>query len=97
MYGSSFINTPFGPKLYLNADYCASSVPHSAVENFIIEHVYKNYSNTHSNAHNGKLMVNLIDQSKEIIRRNLNARAEDKIIFTGSGTTGAIALLIHSI
>ena len=91
------IDTPFGKKKFINADMCASGCVHASVENFINTYVYPYYSNTHSNSFNGKYMVNLIDQSKDIIRRNLNIRKEDKIIFTGSGTTGAISLLIHSI
>ncbi len=96
-YGTNVINGPFGPKLCLNADFTASGVPHMAVENFIVEHVYKNYANTHSNSYNGKLMVDLINQAKDIIHKQVNAGPEYKILFAGSGCTGALNLLIHSI
>lgn len=93
--GTSQITTPLGHLWSIYADFTASGVPHPDIERFINGAVHPYYANTHSNAHNGQLMQSYIDQSKEIIRRSVNACPRDRIIMTGNGCTGAIIHLIH--
>ena len=76
------------------ADWTASSVPCK----FVDKHTNKimpYYSNTHSNAYCGTLMKNLVAKTKNLIRKKYNLTDEYKIIFTGSGATGAINHMIH--
>src|SRR3989338_6970064 len=96
-YHTGIIDTPFGHKYYVNADFTATGSPYKPIEKFISNNVLQYYANTHSNAHNGKLMSHYIEQSKSIIRSCTNAHEDDKIIFTGNGCTGAIIHLIHAL
>lgn len=77
------------------ADATASGRPSPIIEKYIYNKILPYYSNTHSNAYCGILMKNLIGETKEYIRKYLSVGQEKKIIFTGSGTTGAINHLIH--
>ena len=96
-YGHSPMRTPFGLKYIINADTTASGYPNRQIESIIENNILTYYSNTHSNAYCGRLMSKYIDQSKEIIRKSLNAHKCDQIIFTGNGCSGAINHLIHSL
>lgn len=91
------IPTPFGQKYSINADFTASGAIYPPIERFIRQRVHKFYNNAHSNAYNGKLMANYIDQSRDIIRKSIGAKPCDKIIFTGNGCSGAVTHLIHSL
>jgi len=78
-------------------DTTASSYPLRFIED-IIKIIYKYYSNTHSNNLLGRTMCSLIDKSKSYILKSVNADPiKDKIIFNGSGTSGAINHLVHLI
>jgi selenocysteine lyase/cysteine desulfurase len=94
-YGHPPIQTPFGHRYIINADVTASGYPNRLVESIIENQILPYYSNTHSNAYNGRLMSHYIEQSKEIIRKSIGARKCDQIIFTGNGCSGAINHLIH--
>jgi selenocysteine lyase/cysteine desulfurase len=80
------------------ADQTSSSYPLKCVEQYIQNEVYPYYTNTHSNNKLGKLMVKLIDEAKQIITKSIHGDCDAyKIIFTGSGATGAINHLVHLI
>jgi selenocysteine lyase/cysteine desulfurase len=91
------ITTPFGVVSPVNADYTASGAPYDPIETFIRDKVLPYYANTHSNAYNGQLMANYIAQSKDLIRKSVGAKECDKVIFTGTGCSGAIIHLIHTL
>ena len=92
--GSPVIQTPFGKKYAIYADTMASGIIFKPIEHKM-ELITKYYANTHSNAHHGKLMSSLISQSKQLIRKSLNANLKDQVIFTANGASGAIKHLIH--
>lgn len=92
--GNPVIHTPFGKKYAIYADTMASGIIFKPIE-YKMSIFMKYYANTHSNAHNGKLMSNLMDQSKDIIRQSLGAGEGDQVIFTSHGASGAIKHLIH--
>lgn len=94
-YGQPSINTPFGRKFVINADVTASGYPNKLVEKHINNHILPYYANTHSNAYCGRMMSHYIHQSKNIIKKSVNALASDQIIFTGNGCSGAVNHLIH--
>lgn len=86
------------PEGTLMADQTSSSYPLKCIEEYIQNEVYPYYTNTHSNNKLGKLMVTLIDEAKQIIMKSVNGDCDSyKILFTGSGATGAINHLIHLI
>lgn len=94
LYKSPTIKTPFHNNIkVIFADYIASGRPSPIIEDYINGNVLPYYSNTHSNAYCGIMMKNLVNETKEYIRNNLNT-GQKKIIFTGSGTTCAINHLI---
>jgi len=95
MFNPPKIKTPYGQRYLINADATASGYFYKPIEKFITKNIKPYYSNTHSNAYSGRLMSSYIEKSKEIIRKNLNLDSEDKIIFEGSGCSGAISHLIH--
>lgn len=90
------IRTPFGDKYFVNADMTASGVPEENIDLFMKTNIEPFYTNTHSNNHNGKMMAHYIEESKNIIRKSVNASEDDQVIFTGNGCTGAVRHLIHA-
>lgn len=96
-YNPGIIDTPYCKTKITYADFIASGLPSPIIENYIQEKIYPLYSNTHSNAHNGILMKNLICDTKIYIRKLFNLSEDYKIIFSGNGTTGAINHLINCI
>lgn len=92
---TKLIKTPFGSRHLIYADYTASGKPYKKIEKFIKHNILPYYANTHSNAYCGKLMAKYIKLSKEQIKKSINCYDNDKIIFTGSGSSCAITHLIH--
>ena len=98
IYRSGQINTPFiKDNQIIYADYTASGKPSPIIEEYLQNEIYPLYSNTHSNAHNGILMKNIISVVKTYIRKLFNLNLDYQILFTGNGTTGAINHLINCI
>jgi selenocysteine lyase/cysteine desulfurase len=86
------------PEDTIMADQTSSSYPLKCVEEFIQKKVYPYYTNTHSNNKLGMQMSAFIEESKQIIMKSINGDCDSyKIMFTGSGCTGAINHLVHLI
>jgi selenocysteine lyase/cysteine desulfurase len=92
---TKIIETPYGKRHIIYADFTASGKPYYKIEKFIKHNILPYYANTHSNAYCGKLMLKYIKASKNQIIKSLNCNETDKIIFTGSGTSCAITHFIH--
>ena len=89
------IETPFGLRPLIYADYTASGRSLSFIEDFIRNAVLPYYANTHSEtSFTGAQTTVLREQAREIIRRAVNGTHRDKVIFCGSGATAAINKLI---
>ena len=97
VYKPNNILTPYGKLKTICADFTASALPSPYVEKNIEKHVYPYYANTHSNAHNGILMKNMIEDIKQNVKKHTNVCNDYKIIFTGSGATAAANLLVNLI
>ncbi|MCB1849521.1 MAG: aminotransferase class V-fold PLP-dependent enzyme, partial [Gammaproteobacteria bacterium] len=84
------IQTPFGERLMLYADYTASGRSLHFIENYLLE-LQKLYANSHTeDGLSGRFTTQLLHQAEAIIKRAVNAGPDGRIIACGSGATGAI-------
>ena len=89
------LNTAFGFKPLVYADYTASGRSLTFIEEFITNRVLPFYANTHSeSSFTGAQTTRFREQAREEIRRAVNATKDDSVIFCGSGATAAINKLI---
>ncbi|MFO8077920.1 MAG: aminotransferase class V-fold PLP-dependent enzyme [Thermoplasmatota archaeon] len=87
------IDTPFGRRHMLYADYTASGRALAIIEEQL-QNILKSYANTHTeDDYSGQFLTTLLYQAEEKIKDIVNAREHDKIILTGSGATGALKKL----
>jgi selenocysteine lyase/cysteine desulfurase len=89
------IQTPFGHKPLVYADYTASGRSLAFIEDVIREQVLPFYANTHTETTlTGARTTAWRESARQTIRAAVNGSAEDKVIFCGSGATAAINKLI---
>ncbi|WP_410608257.1 aminotransferase class V-fold PLP-dependent enzyme [Amycolatopsis sp. lyj-109] len=86
---------PFGLRRVIYADYTASGRAVSFVEDFIRDHVLPWYANTHSESSaTAAQTTSLREEARSVIRDAVGGDEDTVVIFTGSGSTGAIDKLI---
>ena len=91
----TLLETPFGTRPLVYADYTASGRSFAPIESFIREQVLPYYANTHSESSlTGRQTNRLREEARDIIKRCVNAGPEHAVIFCGSGATAAINRLI---
>ena len=89
------IQTSFGDKPLVYADYVASGRSLTFIEDYIRDHVLPYYANTHTEASfTGAQITTLREQARQEIKRSLNCQSDDQVIFCGSGATAVINKLI---
>ena len=89
------LQTPFGEKPLIYADYTASGRAYAPIEAFIEQRVLPFYANTHSESSlSGRQTGALREEARQSIRRALKAGDEHAVIFCGTGATAAINKLI---
>ena len=89
------IQTPFGEKPLVYADYVASGRSLTFIEDYIRDHVLPYYANTHTEASfTGAQITTLREQARQEIKHSLNCQSDDQVIFCGSGATAVINKLI---
>ena len=94
---STFTNH-YGKHKIIYADFTGSNQAYKPIENKILNDILPYYANVHSkSAHNAKLMTSHIEQSRNIIRKSVNATKNDEIIFAGAGCTGAFHILFSEL
>ena len=87
---------PFGPKPVVYADYTASGRALSFIEDYIAAQVLPLYANTHTESSGTGLQTSRFRQdAREIIASCVGATEEHAVVFTGSGSTGAIDKLVQ--
>lgn len=84
------IQTPFGERLMMYADYTASGRCLCFVENYLRQ-LQRIYANSHTEDDiSGRSMTQLLKEAEESIKRSVNAGDTGRIICVGNGATGAI-------
>ncbi|WOJ92299.1 aminotransferase class V-fold PLP-dependent enzyme [Congregibacter variabilis] len=90
------LQTPFGQKPLVYADYTASGRSLSFVEAQLQRTVLPFYANTHSESSlTGAQSTALREQARQIVADALGCEENDRVIFCGSGATAAIDRLIQ--
>lgn len=92
-YNEKFL-TPYGIQRLIYADWTASGRLYKPIEDKILKLFGPFVGNTHTETNvTGTSMTLSYMKAKEIIKKHVNADANDAIICTGSGMTGAILKL----
>jgi len=86
----ALIQTPFGERLMMYADYTASGRCLCFVENYLRQ-LQRIYANSHTEDDiSGRSMTQLLREAEASIKKSVNAGKSGRIICVGSGATGAI-------
>jgi selenocysteine lyase/cysteine desulfurase len=89
------LDGPYGSRRVTYADYTASGRSLTFIEDFIRAHVLPLYANTHTETSGTGLQTTRFrEEARQIIKDAVGGGADDVVIFTGSGATGAIHHLI---
>jgi selenocysteine lyase/cysteine desulfurase len=85
------IQTPYGLKRVVYADWTASGRAYGPIEDRLREQVAPFIANTHTETSTtGRTMTEAYHQARQIIKAHVGARNEDVLLGVGTGCTGAI-------
>jgi selenocysteine lyase/cysteine desulfurase len=90
------VATPYGHRRVVYADYTASGRALAFVEDHLREVVLPLYANTHTESSGtGRQTTRFREEARAIVRDAFGATDEHAVLFTGTGSTGAIDKLIR--
>ncbi len=90
------VETPYGARRVVYADYTASGRALSFVEDHIREVVLPLYANTHTESSGtGRQTTRFREDARELIRAAFGATDDHAVLFCGTGSTGAIDRMIR--
>ena len=90
----AWLDTPYGRRLVTYADLTATGRYLHFVEAWL-RRVRPFYANSHTAiSSTGRVMTELREEARRVIRRALNAGPKDEILFVGSGATAAVNKLV---
>lgn len=91
---AAWIETPFGRRLICYADLTATGRHLPAVEDWV-DRARPFYANTHTEVSTtGRIMTDLRESARRVIRRAVHAEGGDEVLFCGSGATAAVNKLV---
>ncbi|CAF1304467.1 unnamed protein product [Adineta ricciae] len=86
---------PWGLRRMIYCDYTASGRPLHFIENYIKNSVLPLYGNTHSETSLcAQQSTKFREEARLIIKKSVNANDDDVLLFTGTGSTGAVHTLV---
>ena len=89
------VETPFGDRRVVYADYTASGKPLRFLEDWLTTNVLPYYANTHTESSiTGRQITRLREEARAAVHRAVGGDADTLVIFCGSGSTGAINKLV---
>lgn len=90
------VHTPFGPRRVVYADYTASGRALTFVEDHLRQVVLPLYANTHTETSGtGRQTTRFREDARAIVREAFGATDDHAVLFTGTGSTGAIDKLVR--
>lgn len=90
----AWLDTPYGRRLVTYADLTATGRYLHFVEAWL-RRVRPFYANSHTAiSSTGRVMTELREEARRVIKRAVNAGAHDEVLFVGSGATAAINKLV---
>lgn len=93
---NSKISTPFGVRGIVYSDWAASGRSLKFIEDSLEADVAPYYGNTHSIvSNNARQSTWFIYEARESVRQFVGGNPEDAIIFSGQGSTGAVAKFLR--
>lgn len=90
----AWLDTPYGRRLVCYADLTATGRSLHFVEAWL-RRVRPFYANSHTAiSSTGRVMTQLREEARRVVRRSVGAGPEDEVLFVGSGATAAINKLV---